>query len=141
IITPYRDIIANPNGLITLPWQKYFQDLQSTLSSINNYSTIQTDLGTHPVASGLNQTLTFTSSDGSIEIDGDATTGTVDLRAVGGGGGSPDDASYLTLGLNGSLTNERVLTPGTGLNASDGGANSTYTLSVDLGDFDTDDLS
>jgi hypothetical protein len=58
-------------------------------------------------------------------------------RAVsggGGGGGAPDDAQYVTLATNGTLTNERVLTPGNGLAGTDGGAGSTYTLAVNVDD-------
>lgn len=42
---------------------------------------------------------------------------------------APSDARYLVLAANGTLTQERVLTPGTGIGGADGGAGSTYTLS------------
>ncbi|NBO99914.1 MAG: hypothetical protein EBU90_07265 [Proteobacteria bacterium] len=48
----------------------------------------------------------------------------------GGGGGAPADASYVVLGINGTLTNERVLTAGSGISISDGGAGSTVTISA-----------
>jgi len=48
----------------------------------------------------------------------------------GGGGGAPTDASYVTLGTNGTLTDERVLTAGTGITITDGGAGSTVTVGV-----------
>jgi hypothetical protein len=48
----------------------------------------------------------------------------------GGSGTAPVGASYLTLGLDGTLTNERVLTAGTNITVSDGGANSTLTINV-----------
>lgn len=48
-----------------------------------------------------------------------------------GGGGAPTDASYITLGTNGTLTNERVITPGTGITGTDAGAGSTYTIAID----------
>jgi hypothetical protein len=42
---------------------------------------------------------------------------------------APVDASYITLGTDGTLTSERVLTMGTSMAAgTDGGANSTYTI-------------
>jgi hypothetical protein len=44
--------------------------------------------------------------------------------------GSPTDASYLTLGLNGNLSAERILTAGTGISFADGGANSTLTINA-----------
>lgn len=48
----------------------------------------------------------------------------------GGGGGAPTNASYLTLTANGPLSAERVFTMGAGLSGVDGGANTTYTLSI-----------
>jgi len=47
----------------------------------------------------------------------------------GGGGGAPTNATYLTLSLNGSLSQERVLTAGGGINFADTGANGTLTIS------------
>ena len=41
---------------------------------------------------------------------------------------APIGAQFLTLAADGTLTNERVLTPGTGLSGTDAGAGSTYTL-------------
>lgn len=49
-----------------------------------------------------------------------------------GGGGAPTGASYLVLGLDGTLTAERVFVDGTGLTATDGGANNNYTVTADL---------
>ena len=49
----------------------------------------------------------------------------------GSGGGAPTDASYVVLSLDGDLTDERVLTAGTGITLTDGGAGSTVTVAVD----------
>lgn len=49
----------------------------------------------------------------------------------GAGGGAPTDAQYVTLALNGTTTAERVLTPGTGLDLTDAGANGNVTLDLD----------
>lgn len=46
----------------------------------------------------------------------------------GGGGGAPTSSQYLTLATDGTLTNERVFTPGAGIAGADGGAGGTYTL-------------
>ena len=46
----------------------------------------------------------------------------------GGGGGAPTDAQYITLATNGTLSNERVLTAGSGITLTDGGAGSTLTI-------------
>lgn len=45
-------------------------------------------------------------------------------------GGAPSDATFLTLSLNATLTDERVFTPSDGLIAVDGGVNAAYTLKV-----------
>lgn len=43
---------------------------------------------------------------------------------------APADATYVTLSTNPTLTNERVLTAGTGVTLTDGGAGSTITASI-----------
>ena len=43
---------------------------------------------------------------------------------------TPKDASYVTLGTDGTLTNERVLTAGTGISVTDAGAGSTVTVAT-----------
>lgn len=53
--------------------------------------------------------------------------------AGGGGGGAPTTSSYVTLAADGALSNERVLTQGTGVLLADAGAGSTITLSADFG--------
>jgi len=50
------------------------------------------------------------------------------LTGGGGGGGAPTDAQYVVMALNGTLTNERVLTAGSGISLTDGGAGSTATI-------------
>jgi len=57
-----------------------------------------------------------------------------DWVAQATGGGAPTDASYVTLDTDPDLSAERVLTEGDAITISDGGSNSTVTLSVtDLG--------
>jgi hypothetical protein len=48
------------------------------------FQTIQTPAGSSPVAGGPQDTLTLTSSNGSILITGNAITDTIDLTVVGG---------------------------------------------------------
>lgn len=50
--------------------------------------------------------------------------------AGGGGGGAPVNATYLVLSADGTLTAERVFTPGTTLAAVDGGAGGPYTVNL-----------
>lgn len=59
--------------------------------------------------------------------------GTADWRIVGktSSAGAPADAQYLTLATNGTLTVERVFTPGNNVFGTDAGAGSTYTVQVD----------
>jgi len=54
------------------------------------------------------------------------------LAGGGGGGGAPVNATYLVLSADGTLTAERVFTPGTTLAAVDGGAGGAYTLNLAL---------
>lgn len=44
--------------------------------------------------------------------------------------GAPTDAQYVVMALNGTLTQERVLTAGAGITIVDGGANAAVTLSA-----------
>lgn len=47
------------------------------------------------------------------------------------GSGAPTDATYVTLSTNATLTDERVLTEGSGIEITDAGAGSTVTVAVD----------
>ena len=47
---------------------------------------------------------------------------------TGGSGGAPTDAEYVVMALNGTLTNERKLTAGTGISITDGGAGGNVTI-------------
>lgn len=49
-----------------------------------------------------------------------------------GASGAPTGAQYLTLATDGTLTNERVLTPRDGLSVTDGGAGGNYTVDWDM---------
>ena len=51
-------------------------------------------------------------------------------NCVGGGGGAPNSAAYLTVGNDGTLSGERAITAGTNLSAVDGGANGAYTINT-----------
>ena len=47
-----------------------------------------------------------------------------------GAGGAPTDATYVTLSTNATLSNERVLTQGSGITITDAGAGSTVTIAT-----------
>lgn len=55
---------------------------------INSFKTMSTPAGSSPVATSPVDTLTFMSSDDSVTIIGNAVGKTIDLKAMGGGGGS-----------------------------------------------------
>ncbi len=81
------------NTTVTITSGASVSDLTITLPAnsgtlaTGSFKTIQTDLGTSPVATGPTDTLTFTSGDGSITVTGNFVTDSVDLRAVSGSGG------------------------------------------------------
>jgi len=49
------------------------------------------------------------------------------------GGGAPTDAQYVTLSTDGDLSAERVLTAGTNITLTDGGAGGTLTIAASGG--------
>lgn len=83
-------------------------------------------------ANATSSNVTFTLPAG----DGDtgqvlSTNGTGTLSWSNGGSGAPTDATYLTLGTNGTLSGERVLTGTTNqISLNDAGANGNLTLST-----------
>ena len=97
--------------------------------------------GTVSATGGLSGSLTHLVDGNSYIVAGSNITvvsqsnGAVTISASGGG--APTDAKYVTLSTNSTLSDERVLTAGTGIDLTDGGAGSTATLSVDVSDFMT----
>jgi hypothetical protein len=53
------------------------------------------------------------------------------LTGGGGSGGAPTDAEYVVMSLNGTLTDERVLTAGSRITITDGGAGGNVTIAAD----------
>lgn len=91
-----------------------------TLSPGSGLGDVTVNAANSPVTSlvaGTNITLSPVSGLGDVTITAATPTGL-----------APNDASYLTLGLDGDLTNERVLTAGTGIGFTDTGANGTLTI-------------
>lgn len=80
-------------------------------------------------------TVTAASSDVVLIEDADDSYNKKKVLAsdfISGAGGAPADAQYLTLATDATLTAERLLTPGDGLDGTDAGAGGAYTLSLDL---------
>lgn len=75
------------------------------------------------LVAGTNVTITETDVTNAVEVTISATGG-------GGGGGAPTNASYVTLGTDATLTNERVLTAGANITITDGGAGGPVTIAA-----------
>jgi hypothetical protein len=56
------------------------------------------------------------------------TTNADEVEITATGGGAPTNASYVVLGADGTLTDERVLTAGANISVTDAGAGSTVTI-------------
>ena len=65
----------------------------------------------------------------------DSVNNETECTITGSGSAAPEDATYVTLSTNATLTDERVLTAGTYLDLSDAGAGSTITVAVDPTEF------
>ena len=59
-----------------------------------------------------------------------STTTITGSTVTGSGGGADPGASYVVMGLTSSLANERVLTAGTNISITDGGANGAATVAL-----------
>ncbi|MDQ7779725.1 MAG: hypothetical protein RDV41_08435, partial [Planctomycetota bacterium] len=81
-------------------------------------------------AQGANITYTLPAADGTAN-QVLATNGAGSLSWISNpAGGAPVGAQYVTMALDGTLTSERVLTAGSGLGLTDGGANGNATLAL-----------
>ena len=67
---------------------------------------------------------------GTISVTAFLQGGPSPTAATGTSGGAPIDAQYVTLSANSTLTNERVLTAGTGVELTDGGPGTTITVAT-----------
>ena len=86
---------------------------------------------------GSSETLAFTAGSGiSISESAGAVTITNSVSS-----GAPTNASYVVIGTNPSLSNERVLTAGTGISLSDAGANGAITVASTVTDTNTNQLT
>jgi len=65
-----------------------------------------------------------------LTADSGQSAGIAWAAAPGAGSGAPSTAQYLTLATDATLSNERVLTAGTGIGFTDAGAGSTLTVAL-----------
>lgn len=115
-----------------------------SLAKIANIATARI-LGRDTAGSGVVEELTGTEATALLDAFTSALKGlapasgggtTNFLRADGtwaapaGGGGAPSDAQYVVLAANGSLSDERILTEGDGLQIVDAGAGAAVTIST-----------
>jgi hypothetical protein len=95
--------------------------------------------GTLTVTSGFSGSLTKLASGGDYLIAGNniilttGSSGAITISSAATGGAGDPGATYLVLSATGSLTSERVITAGTGITATDGGAGANYTLAINDG--------
>lgn len=120
-------VLASPDGSAGVPSMR---------------ALVEDDLPSITTAKISDGTILLDDFDDSECVDGEGpvkASGVWTCGASGGGGGAPTGAQYLTLTTDGTLTNERVLTPGNGLSGSDAGAGAAYTLrtTCQQGEFDT----
>ena len=72
---------------------------------------------------------------GKRTVEQDAQHLRVLMGSSSGTGTSLADEEYVTISASGSLSADRVLTAGDGIDITDAGANSTVTVGVDVTDF------
>lgn len=120
----------NKNGAnspsTNIPWGGFKITGYGTASANTDVPNWGQTLGTVTLDGGT-FVATFTDRNGV-----DITTCDLSPLSGGGGGGAPTDATYLTLSLNGTLSNERVLVGTSGqITITDAGAGGNATLSLD----------
>jgi len=62
------------------------------------------------------------------------------FQLLTGGSGAPTGSSYVVISSDGTLTDERVLTAGSGISLVDGGAGSTITITATGGPGSDDEI-
>jgi len=97
------------------PWRQVFPDASARTGDSTTYT-----------AADAYKTALQTDTSASYYLSDPA----VPTWTLIGGSGAPTNASYVVMSLDGTLSDERVLTMGSGLTAVDGGANAAVTLSL-----------
>lgn len=106
-------------------------DVQAHDAQLDDLAGLTPTKGNLIVGDGTNFVSIGVGSDGNI-LTADSAQGVGMAWAAGGsgGGGAPTTASYVTLGTDASLSDERVLTAGASISITDAGAGSTVTIAV-----------
>jgi hypothetical protein len=121
---------AGPNSTATVS----INDSQVATVSGTRFANNVTVVGTGTFEFGVSGSLTRLSDGKSYLVASSGISITSEsngqITISSQGGASDKHATYLVLSTTGSLTNERALTPGTGLLLVDAGPNSTATLSI-----------
>lgn len=95
-------------------------------ATVAGYASINLPHGTAP-SSPANGDVWTTTAGVYVRVNG-ATVGP--LIDTAGAGGAPTNATYVTLSTNGTLSDERVLTAGSGISVTDNGAGSTVVIAA-----------
>lgn len=106
-------------------------DVQAHDAQLDDVAATTPTKGNILVGNGTNWATLGVGTDGNALLaDSGSPSGLAWGSGGGGGGGAPTDATYLTLNTNASLSDERVLTAGTGIGFTDAGAGSTLTVAL-----------
>lgn len=122
---------------LTLP-QNIHSGATPTFSGINTNSinpSASLTVGSLSQAAILQGSTVSFSNNGATYGFGSASSGayticTTEGNCLGGAGGASNAGAYITIGNDGSLTNERAITAGTNVNFTDSGANGSLTIST-----------
>jgi hypothetical protein len=102
----------------------------STIGIVGGAGTLDIDLNNTTVPAGSYGSATHV---GAFTVDAQGRlTAAADVAIAGGGGGAPADAQYVVLTADPTLTDERILTPGDGIDITDGGAGLAVTVDADI---------
>jgi hypothetical protein len=92
------------------------------ITILNSGTTVGTRANVNLIP-GTGAAFTVTDNNGSDRVD-------VTIGLTPGGGAAPSTSQYVCMATDASLTNERVLTNGTGINMVDGGSGNPVTISL-----------
>lgn len=121
---------GSDGSLVFTPTSAVAADIDSLAMHINGH--IRVPYVSAPATPPASNAVVYAKPDGKLYAKNAAGT-EYDLTA---GGGAPSNAQYLALATSSGLSDERVFTVGNGLDATDGGANGNYTVSVDESELD-----